>query len=74
MEVYEDGITNQNIYLFSARVIHKTVANKMKGTPVSAGFVSKNKETGELFCVGSSDSLRLGSRVEDNVLLRSMFL
>ena len=73
MENNEDGIKREDIFLFRSTVVHKFVARNMRGTPVSAGFVSKNKETGELFCTGNSDSLRLSSRKEDNILLRSLF-
>jgi len=67
-----DEISSENIYIFPSSVIHKTVANRMKGVVVGAGFVSKDK-TGKLFCLGASDSLGVKSRNEDTILLRSLF-
>ena len=73
MEVNNDGNTRHDIFLFPSSVVHKTVARKMRGTPVSAGFVSKNRENGELFCTGYSESLGLKSDKADNILLKALF-
>jgi hypothetical protein len=60
----------QNMYLFPARVIHRSVSTNMKGKAVSAGFVIL--VDGEFFCRGRSDSLQLKSRECDVDLLRDM--
>lgn len=69
----KDGITKENIYIFPSLVVHKTVANRMRGTAVGAGFIAKGGD-GKLYCRGDSDSLRVGAREEDTTLLRSLFL
>ena len=67
-----DGNIRENIYVFPSNVVHKSVAVRMKGKAVSAGFVAKDRD-GRLYCRGNSESLRVGSREEDNILLRSLF-
>ena len=63
-------IDSEVMYMFSSRVVHKTVSNKMEGIPVSAGFVGRSG--GELACFGKSESLRLRSRPEDNTILMEL--
>lgn len=67
--VMKDGDFEQ-MYLFPAKVVHKTVANRMDGKPISAGFVGLTG--GELAVRGKSESLRLKSRTEDNILLMEL--
>ena len=70
--VMKDG-DYENIFVFSSKVVHKAVAKRMDGVIVSAGFVAKD-DTGKLYCQGHSESLRVGWREEDNILLRSLFI
>ena len=69
----KDGYVRENIYIFPSTVVHKTVAKRMRGTAVAAGFVARDRD-GKLYCRGNSESLRVGSREEDTTLLRSLFL
>ncbi len=66
-----DLYITENIFLFPSRIVHKSVATRMNGTPVSAGFVFMDKN-GKMYCAGESSTLRLTSRAEDTILLRSM--
>jgi len=71
----EDGDqikTRENIYVFPAHVVHKVVANRMRGTVVSAGFVKRGTK-GNLFCHGRSESLGVVSREKDTMLLMELF-
>jgi len=70
----KDEIVKENIYIFPSLVVHKTVAKRMRGKVVGAGFIARDKGTGKLFCRGESDSLQVKSRPEDTILLRSLFL
>lgn len=62
------------LYLFNNYISHKSVAQRLNGNPISAGFVHKNTRTQDLLCTGYSSSLKLQSRLEDNNLLKELFL
>lgn len=72
LEQVFDGRVKENIYVFPSNVVHRSVANGMRGNPISAGFVARGSD-GKLYCRGHSESLRVGCREEDNILLRSLF-
>lgn len=64
------GHGHEHVHIFDGKLIHKDVADKLGGKPVSAGFVIVNK-SGRIFCDGGSVSLGiLESREQDKEIIK----
>lgn len=59
--------------VFDDHLVHSDVGNWLmrlyRATLVSAGFVSTDRETGQLKCYGKSESLNLASGPTDSILM-----
>ena len=71
--IWDDGLTDC-VLVFSTHLNHKQIAIDMGIMPISAGFVSfeRNPENDSIKAVvsGGSVSLRLDSRTEDSAIIQ----